>query len=390
MTLQAKGFRSNPLGLYLHVPFCATTCDFCAFYQNAPSRPEIETYLSTMEAAFRWRPPAGLVDTVFWGGGTPGLLTASDLEHLGRTMLSALSKPPREWSIEMAPSTIKKDKIRLLRDLGVTRLSIGVQSFNDRLLERLGRQHSRKQVHRAIETVQANGFENFNLDLIFALPGQSFAQWEQDLDEALTFQPQHLSTYCLTFEEDTKLWSRLQRGDVHRRSEEEEAVFYEKTWEKLEAAGLTQYETSNYARPGYECAHNLHTWQMHDWLGFGPSASSQYEGKRFTELSSIADWTKSVHQREPAYAEVIELNDQILASDALIFGLRMNAGVCPAELEDRFPGGHWQLFRKLMEDLNVEGLISALAGRWILTPRGRLVADAIGTAILESTPREFR
>lgn len=366
------------------MPFCATTCDFCSFYQNAPSRPEIETYLQTMGSALQWRPPAGVVDTVFWGGGTPGLLTAKDLERLGNTMLKALPQRPLEWSIEMAPSAIKRDKIVALKDLGVNRISIGVQSFDDDLLTKLGRQHSRKQVFRAIETVQNAGFENFNLDLIFALPGQTFEDWSRDIDTALAFNPTHLSTYCLTFEEDTKLWARLQRGEVHRRSEEDEARFYEKTWEKLEAVGLHQYETSNYARPGFECQHNLHTWQMHDWIGYGPSASSQYNGKRFTEVASLEDWTKSVRDKTPNYAEEITLDSRILASDALVFGLRMNSGVSPNELESRFPGEHWIGFHNLIKNLSEEGLINTSKTNWSLSPRGRLVADAIGSAILES------
>lgn len=367
------------------MPFCATTCDFCSFYQNAPSRPDVESYLETMEAALRWRSPSRAVDTVFWGGGTPGLLTARDLERLGSAMLSALPKRPQEWSIEMAPSAIKRDKIHALKDLGVNRISIGIQSFDDALLTKLGRQHSRKQVFRSIETVQSAGFENINLDLIFALPGQSFEQWSRDIDTALSFNPTHLSTYCLTFEEDTKLWARLQRGEVHRQSEEDEARFYEKTWEKLGAAGLQQYETSNYARPGYACQHNLHTWQMHDWIGYGPSASSQYQGKRFTEVASLDEWTTSVRERSPNYAEEVYLDSRILASDALVFGLRMNAGVSPGELEERFPGDHWISFHRLIDNLNEEGLIEATKSNWRLTPRGRLVADAIGSAILESS-----
>jgi oxygen-independent coproporphyrinogen-3 oxidase len=383
MSLQAKAEIEDPLGLYIHVPFCATTCDFCAFYQHAPNRSDIEQYLETMQQALLANRPDRHVDTVFWGGGTPGLLTAKDLKKLGSSMLSVLEKPPSEWTIEMAPSTIKPDKIKTLRDLGVTRLSLGVQSFDDTLLERLGRQHSRKQVHRAIETVQEAGFENFNLDLIFALPGQSFEDWARDLEEAISFNPAHISTYCLTFEEDTKLWARLQKGQVHRRSEEDEATFYECTSTYLASVGLEQYETSNYARPGYECLHNLHTWQMYEWIGYGPSASSQWKQRRFTETASLKEWTEAIRESRPNYSEEVELNDTILASDALTFGLRMNAGVNPRELQRRFPEGPWDAFEKLIHTFADEGLAELSSENWALSPRGRLLADAIGGEILD-------
>ena len=159
-----------PLGIYCHVPFCASTCDFCAFYQEKPRRGDLDRYLNAMDDEFALISDNRSVDTVFWGGGTPGLLSAKDLERLGRSMLGCLDNAPAEWTVEMAPSTVKADKLAVLRDLGVTRISMGVQSFDEKLLESLGRLHRPNQIYKAWGLVEAAGFPQTNLDLMFAIP----------------------------------------------------------------------------------------------------------------------------------------------------------------------------------------------------------------------------
>jgi oxygen-independent coproporphyrinogen III oxidase len=389
MSLQAKADKHQALGIYLHVPFCATTCDFCAFYQEAPDRAGVRAYLATVARELSQRPPDRPVETVFWGGGTPGLLRAEDLRALGQSLRRFLPNEPAEWSVELAPSTVKADKVAALREIGVTRVSLGVQSFDDALLGRLGRQHSRAQVEKAIALLRDGGIANLNLDLIFAVPGQSLAAWEQDLATALAVAPEHLSTYCLTFEEDTRLWARLQRGEVHRRGEVEEAAFYELSAATLEAAGFAQYEISNYAREGFACRHNLNTWHMREWLGYGPSASSQYGGRRFTAPASLEEWTRQVEDGERRWDDLVELHPALLATDALIFGLRMNAGVEVEALRARFPEAPWDRFHSLARDLAAADLLVAsdpLAApeTWSLTPAGRLLADRVGLEFLEA------
>jgi oxygen-independent coproporphyrinogen-3 oxidase len=371
------------LGLYLHVPFCARSCDFCHFYQEPPKRADLERYLNGMETALSRAAFPRPLDTVFWGGGTPGLLAARDLERLGRAVLEANGgRRPQEWTVEMAPATVKADKLRCLRDLGVNRISMGVQSFQPKLLEALGRIHSLEQVRRSIDLLHQTGMTNFNLDLIFAIPGQSHASWEADLREAVAANPAHISTYCLTFEEDTALWLRLQRGQVHKIDTDEEAGFFEIAWDVLEASGYEQYEVSNYARPGHACEHNLDTWRMQEWLGVGPSASSQLAGRRWTEPHSLDEWLEGLETGEPKWADSMELSPEILAQDLLIFGLRMNAGVDLNEVERRFPGALPASWPAFMESLIEEGLAEFSDPILKLTRRGRLVADRIGEEIL--------
>ncbi len=374
-----------PLGVYVHVPFCATTCDFCAFYQTVPKGDAVRRYLDAVETE------AGLVKwgdrrvaTAFWGGGTPGLLRPAEVERLGRTMLLYCGGQPDEWTVELAPATVTADRLAALKALGVTRISLGVQSFDAALLGALGRQHSPGQVYRAYELIRASGFASVNLDLMFALPNQTEAQWRADLDEARRLAPDHLSTYCLTFEEDTAMWLKLSQGKV-KLDADKEAAFYRQTWDYLEAAGYAQYEVSNFARPGHQCVHNLSTWRMHEWVGLGPSAASQHHGWRSNNPPDLTLWQEDVAAGRRATAERVELTHDLLAADSIIFGLRMTEGVSLPQLQKRHPSAPWSRVHDVLPRLLLAGLMTATQeGRINLTVSGRLVADAIGAEILEA------
>ena len=220
---------AEPLGLYVHVPFCASTCDFCAFYQVEPTAARrSEAFPSNgLEAESgpgrSWPRP---VTTVFFGGGTPGLLKPRDLERLIGIIRARTGGTPLEWTIELAPGSVTADRLAIFRRRAAsTRVSLGVQSFQPDRLEALGRQHTREQVLRAHERIRAAGCDNVNLDLMFALPGQTEAEWAADVDAAVALAPQHLSAYCLTFEEDTAMWIKLSQGRV-KLDPEKEARFY--------------------------------------------------------------------------------------------------------------------------------------------------------------------
>jgi oxygen-independent coproporphyrinogen-3 oxidase len=387
--LAGDNSQAPKLGIYCHVPFCASTCDFCAFYQEKPRRGDLDRYLAAMELEFAALPQDRELDTVFWGGGTPGLLAAKDLERLGRALRDRLPQAPREWSIEMAPSTVKADKLAVLRDLGVTRISMGVQSFDADLLESLGRLHRPNQIYKAWELIEAAGFPHTNLDLIFAIPNQTPAQWEADIREAARLGPDHISTYCLTFEEDTALYVKLSQGKV-RIDDERDAQFYERGWELLAELGYQQYEISNFAKPGGACTHNANTWRMHEWIGCGPSAASQFNGQRYQRPANLDAWLDAMEAGTPPMQEIVPLNDRILFTDAVVFGLRMNAGINLAQLQSQFPaaGDSQALFAKL-EQFQAQGLLKRLGEHCSLTHRGQLLADAIGSECLEAMEGDF-
>jgi len=378
---QAKAAPADPLGLYVHVPFCASTCDFCAFYQIKPTAAAVECFLGGIAAESElaiWPRP---VTTVFWGGGTPGLLAPRDLAHLAAAIRPRFGGTPEEWTVELAPASVTAERLSVLREAGVTRFSLGVQSFQPAWLDALGRMHTRDQVYRAYDLLRAAGCANVNLDLMFALPGQTAAEWTADIQEAVRLAPEHLSTYCLTFEEDTALWVKLSQGRV-KLDPEREAELYEATWAQLAGSGYEQYEISNFARPGHACRHNLNTWKMYEWIGLGPSAASQQAGRRGANVADLARWAEAVGRGERVTDDAVALRPALLAEDALIFGLRMNAGVNLAASRARWPEAPWDEFDARLNRLEEAGLVQR-AGDWIrLTGRGRLLADSVGAEVM--------
>jgi oxygen-independent coproporphyrinogen-3 oxidase len=380
---QDKAAPDHPLGLYVHVPFCASTCDFCAFYQTKPTADGVKRFLTGIADEARlvnWTRP---VRTVFWGGGTPGLLSPGDLGRLAAVVQSHCGGSPVEWTVEMAPASVTPQRLAALKAAGVTRISMGVQSFQPALLDGLGRQHTREQIYRAYEHVRAAEFKSVNLDLMFALPGQTEAEWAADVREAIRLAPDHLSTYCLTFEEDTALWVKLSQGRV-KLDPEHEARLYESTWAQLREAGFAQYEVSNFARPGHACQHNLNTWRMHEWVGLGPSAASQYEGWRGANVADLEKWLDHTARGERATEDRVAATPAQLAEDALIFGLRMNEGVDVAAWRVRCPEAPWAAVDALLERCRAEGLAVIDGSRARLTDRGRLLADSVGAEMMEA------
>ncbi len=375
---------TTPLGLYCHIPFCASTCDFCAFYQKQPQREELVAYLEGMRAelALHFGATKPVVETVFWGGGTPSLLLAKDMETLGCSVLDSIAGPPKEWTVELAPGSVRKDKIEMLIHLGVNRFSMGVQTFDAQVLEKLGRMHTPKQVDAAYTCIRNSGVRNLNLDLMLALPGQTEAQLRADLTTAISLDPEHISLYCLTFEEDTKLYLALSQGKI-KRNPELEADLYTIAWDLLEQAGYEHYEIANFCKKGHACQHNLNTWKMHSWLGIGPSAASQYKGYRTHNVPSIQDWLQGVKAGKLIYRERTPITPDLLASDSLIFGLRMGEGLDLNALKQRFPQKNFDRYTDLWADLLDAGLLTQSGSRIALTRAGKLLADAVARRIME-------
>ncbi len=363
------------------MPFCASTCDFCAFYQTEPTAESVRAYLRGVsgEAALAaWPAPA---TTVFWGGGTPGLLSPRHLEELAGVVAARTGGGAVEWTVELAPGSVTRERLEVLRGAGVTRVSLGVQSFQPARLDALGRRHTREQVYRAHNLVREAGFGSVNLDLMFALPGQEAGDWASDLRAAVELEPDHVSTYCLTFEEDTAMWVRLSQG-MHKLDPEREADFYEATWDFLGAAGYNQYEVSNFARPGHECLHNVNTWRMGEWVGLGPSAASQHGGWRGANVADLEKWGAGVARGERMTEDRVPLTQALMAEDALIFGLRMNAGVDVDAWRARCPDAPWDAIAARLEGLAGDGLVERSGGLARLTRRGRLLADSVGEELM--------
>ncbi len=377
---------NNPIketGLYCHIPFCSSTCDFCSFYQEKPKRSQLDHYLNGMDAEFSNLPRDVSFSTIFWGGGTPSLLSAKDLNRLGKSMLKNINSDFSEWTVEMAPSTVKADKLNVLLELGVTRFSLGVQSFNAKVLESLGRLHNPVQINIAWDLIALSGVNDTNIDLMFALPNQSLDLWEKDLIIADDLQSNHISTYCLTFEEDTALYLKLAEGNL-KIDEERERLFYLNTWDILENFGFNQYEISNFSRGNNStCKHNINTWKMNDWIGCGPSAASQFSDMRYRNPSSIDQWLKVLTHLGDLREDVTPLSQEMIFVDRILFGLRMNEGVHLNNLIKSYSiNKNANNYRNYFNELENEEYVILKDGHYILTREGKLRSDAIGLSLM--------
>jgi len=359
--------------LYLHIPFCLQICPYCSFYKDlaGPGKadPLVEAVIREAELFGNRCAPR----TVFIGGGTPTALSVTQLERLFAGLQRHLDfTNTEEFTIEMNPATVTTRKAELLRGFGVNRVSMGVQSWDPDLLKVLGRVHDADQVRRSFAILRETGFDNLNLDLIYGVPGQSLAQWQDSIRQTVALGPEHISAYCLTYEEDTEYFERMTRGEF-REDVESDAGFFERGAEMLSAAGYGQYEISNYARPGRECRHNLAYWEGADYLGLGPSAWSTIGERRWQNVPDTAAYVQAVQ------AGVRPLrNEEILPAttreaEKIAFGLRMNAGIDPAHLAER---------HELITGLREEGLLEDHGPRVRLTPRGRLLADEIAAELI--------
>ena len=377
--------NDNELGLYVHVPFCSTTCDFCAFYQERPSKKGFEEYFLALEKDFQAHLPDRPFSTVFIGGGTPGILSDGQIDQLCALIHANGLVDGCEWTVEVAPNEINPQKLEAFLRGGVNRLSLGVQTLDPVFMKELGRKHDVTSALRAYKDVRSAGFENVNIDLLFGAPGQSLENWKDDLRKAVELEPNHISTYCLTFEEDTALYAKLAQGKITLDSDRE-AAFYEFAWDYLPSTGLNQYEVSNYAKEGYQCRHNLNTWRMNDWIGYGPSASSQYKKVRWKNFANIEQWAKPLLlSAVQEYEEYTQLSESELARDAILFGLRMNDGINLTQIGEHF-GIKSTAFTRVhafLELLVKEKLADRKTDDHFLTAEGRIRCDAIATEMPE-------
>jgi oxygen-independent coproporphyrinogen-3 oxidase len=348
---------AEPFGVYVHVPFCARRCDYCAFATWTDRHHLTDDYLAALVADIaRLRssgamPPAS---SVFFGGGTPSMVPAPGLMDV----LDAIELlPGAEVTVECNPDTITRDLLACYLDRGVTRISLGVQSMVPHVLASLGRTHDRANVAHAVELLNAVGFTTFNLDLIYGAAGESMADWESTLHGALALAPPHVSAYALTIEAGTPLATMPERHP----DDDDQATKYELADDLLGGAGLANYEISNWAQPGHECRHNLLYWAQQDYLGVGCAAHSHRDGRRWWNVRTPDRYITLVAAGESVEAGFEQLDDPTRRFERLELALRMRDGV-PADALD-------------VEGL--EGLVEQRGQRVVLTRSGRLVANEL-------------
>ena len=324
--------------LYVHVPFCARKCSYCAFYSEAASGELINRYVSALIRELEMAAADLRPRTIFFGGGTPSLLSLRQWEEILGAMERLNLAGASEWTVECNPATVSLDKARLLRSGGVNRLSMGVQSFNEALLDRLGRVHTRQMVFKSFDTLRKAGFDNLNLDLMFAIPGQTLAVWEETLSEATAMGSEHLSSYEVIYEEDTALYAQLQAGEIDA-DEDLACAMYDELVERATGAGFEQYEIANFAcngpikpqssannLPFRACRHNVNYWRGGSFYGLGPSATSYVRGARTKNRANTLTYCEQLELGKRAIESSEALPPLARAGETAAFGLRMVAG----------------------------------------------------------------
>jgi oxygen-independent coproporphyrinogen-3 oxidase len=380
--------------LYVHVPFCAQKCAYCAFYSEPSGGDLINRYVGALIRELELVADDLKPKTIFFGGGTPSLLNLRQWEQILRTMERLHLLDAEEFTVECNPATVSPDKAKLLRDFGVNRVSMGVQSLDESLLDRLGRIHTREMVFKSFDILRRASFNNLNLDLMFAIPGQTMEIWRATLAEALALGSEHLSTYEVIYEDDTPLFAQLQAGEFDV-DEDLACTMYEELVEQATTAGFRQYEVANFARdktlnpqpstlniPSHACRHNVNYWRGGSFYGLGPSATSYVRGVRTKNWSNTQLYCEQLEKSRRAIESREELPPLKRAGETAAFGLRMNAG-WPFDEFQRTTGfnlrNEWSAE---MKQLTERGWAEMLSDSFHLTRQGLRFADSVAEMFL--------
>jgi oxygen-independent coproporphyrinogen-3 oxidase len=362
--------------IYVHIPFCARICPYCAFYKDLLDRSRTSRFCEAIlrELVGLDRGTRGLrLSTIYFGGGTPTALNIAQLELLLRGFHETLDLSRLvEWTIEANPGSVSARKAALLKKFGVNRISLGVQSWDDELLKLLGREHNAEQAEESFRILRNAGFTNINVDLMFGLPGQTVEQWRATLEKTIALQPEHISTYCLTYEEDTEFFLRHARGEF-RQDADADADFFEMTMAILEDAGYRHYEISNYARAAFESVHNRAYWLGKDYLGIGPSAVSTVGMRRWQNVCDYRIYIDRVLCGESARGSSETLTDEMKRTERIALGLRTREGISASELKD---------FGQNIDQLVALKLLRKSNDNFLLTRKGKALADSVAEEFL--------
>lgn len=380
-------FVQIPLSLYLHIPFCSVKCSYCAFNTYTNLEALIEPFTDALIREIRLVGHGQRVGTIFFGGGTPSLLTPAQFERIMQAIYSAFSvDADAEISLEANPADLSRPYLTALRETGLNRISIGMQSANANELALFNRRHDNDAVVRAVSAARLAGFDNLNLDLIYGVPHQTLFSWETTLGQAIALQPEHLSLYALGIEDGTHMKAWVERGRLPAPDDDLAADMYDLATEMLGAAGYIQYEISNWAKPGRECRHNLQYWRSWDYLGLGPGAHGYANGVRYSVILSPQRYIKGLSEAAgecpypltPVMDEAATLTREAEIAEALIMGLRLtNEGVSRAAFLARFGVDLVDLHRDVIDKYVGYGLLTVDDERVRITPQGRMLSNMI-------------
>ena len=387
---------AGPISLYMHIPFCETKCPYCDFNTYAAIEPLMPSYVAALQSEIElWgrllRSPR--VHTVFFGGGTPSYLPAADIRHIMDTVRRAFDLTEgAEITLEANPGDFSGEKLAAYLDCGINRLSIGVQSFDDGLLNTLGRRHTAAEAIRAYRQAATAGFDNISIDLMYGLPRQSLQQWQDTLNDALQLSPPHISMYCLTLEGGTPMERWVDQGSMPEPDPDLAADMYLMAQDRMRDAGYRHYEISNWALAGKRSEHNLTYWRNRPYLGVGPGAHSYLGSCRFSTLKSPREYIRRMQEASvedyeapmdiligsvPIVDEIERIDPPMEMAETMMMGLRLDEGISIAGFTERFGIPPGSAYADTLDELERLDLLSTQDGALRLTHRGRMLGNEV-------------
>ncbi|MCY8847721.1 radical SAM family heme chaperone HemW [Bacillus inaquosorum] len=372
---------------YIHIPFCEHICHYCDFNKYFIQSQPVDEYLNALEQEMiNTIAKTGQPDlkTIFIGGGTPTSLSEEQLKKLMDTIIRVLkpSSALSEFAVEANPDDLSAGKLKILKEAGVNRLSFGVQTFEDDLLEKIGRVHKQKDVFASFERAREIGFDNISLDLMFGLPRQTLKHLDHSLNTALSLDAEHYSVYSLIVEPKTVFYNLMQKGRLHLPPQEQEAEMYEMVMSRMEAHGIHQYEISNFAKAGMESKHNLTYWSNEEYFGFGAGAHGYISGTRTVNVGPVKHYIDLIAEKGFPYRDTHEVTIEEQIEEEMFLGLRKTAGVSKKRFAEKYGRSLDELFPSVLKDLAEKGLIHNSESAVCLTHQGKLLGNEVFGAFL--------
>ncbi|MCE9674247.1 radical SAM family heme chaperone HemW [Paraclostridium bifermentans] len=369
------------LGLYIHVPFCAQKCYYCDFNSYKINSNQKKEYLINIEREMKFYKDEfkdKCFDTVFFGGGTPSILTVDELQELVNNINENFNiKKDAEITIECNPGTINREKLEAMKKMGINRLSIGLQATQNYHLKSIGRIHTYEEFEKNYYDALDIGFENINIDLMYALPNQKTQEWKDTLDKIIKLNPSHISAYSLILEEGTKLYDMYQNKEFELLDEDTDINMYNYTIDTLKRHGYNQYEISNYSKEDLECKHNIIYWKCDNYLGLGPGASGFIGDTRYSNIEDICEYNKCIMQNIRPVSEEIELTKKDKIEEFIFMGLRMNEGINVDIFKERFDTDFYDIYQAVMDKLIKRELVRFDGKNISLTQKGREISNSV-------------
>ncbi|MCG9129921.1 oxygen-independent coproporphyrinogen III oxidase [Candidatus Poribacteria bacterium] len=368
-----------PTSLYIHIPFCATKCYYCAFNTYSFHKEQAKAYLDALSTEMQiYSPQTSPLKTIFIGGGTPSILSANSLDRLFTDLYSKFQIcKDIEITVECNPGTVDAEKLGIMKEAGVNRLSFGLQAMQDEVLRQLGRIHSVEEFHHSYRLARESGFQNINTDLIFALPEQTMEMWQYTLTKTISLQPEHISAYNLVMEESTPFYERWKNGQFNLPSEDTEADMFQYTIDTLTAHGYKHYEICNYAKPNREVKHNIVYWNNQAYIGLGVGACGYVDSVRYTNIRGIPHYNKSLRELKKPIADTEVLTGKAEKAETLMLSLRKREGICTEDYTLRFGESIDVEFGDIIQKWKDLGVLEQTATHLRLTDRGLFIANEV-------------